>query len=324
MQPDRLRLEPYAPERADRWDAFVRGSKNGTFLFERGFMDYHADRFTDGSLMAFDGADDLVAVLPAARVAEAAGDWLASHPGLTYGGWVSDARMTTAAMLRLFELTAEWGQANGLIGLRYKAVPACYHCLPGDEDLYALFANGARLTRQDLTSVIDLANAPPWAKGRTHSLSKAKRGGVTVALSMDYADFHACLGEALAVHGAAPVHSVAELELLAGRFPDRIRLYAASLQGAAVAYVWSFDTGQTVHTQYMAARAAGRDAGGLDAIIARLQFEDYADRRYLSFGVSTEDGGRVLNRGLVAQKEMFGGRAMVCPAYDWDFAVKPG
>jgi hypothetical protein len=319
MQADRLRLEPYAPAQAERWDRFVRAGKNGTFLLERGFMDYHADRFADASLMAFDGADDLVAVLPAAQVADEAGAWLSSHPGLTYGGWVTDARMTAGAMLRLFELLAEHGRAARLAGLRYKAVPACYHRLPADEDLYALFVNGARLARQDLTSVIALADAPAWAKGRTHSLSKARRSGVEVAQSGDYADFHACLSEALAAHGASPVHSVAELELLATRFPDRIRLYAARLDGQAVAYVWSFDTGQTAHTQYMAARPAGRDVGALDAIVARLQFEDYADRRYLSFGISTEDGGRVLNRGLVAQKEMFGGRAMICPAFEWEF-----
>lgn len=319
MRPDGLRLEPYAPARAGRWDGFVRASRNGTFLIERGFMDYHADRFTDASLMAFDGGDDLVAVLPAARAEDAGSAWLSSHPGLTYGGWITDARMTAAAMLRLFELTADHGRAAGFAGLRYKAVPACYHRLPADEDLYALFANGARMTRQDLTSVIDLARAPAWAKGRSHSLSKARRSGVTVGLSGDYADFHACLSEALAAHGARPVHSVAEMALLAGRFPEQIRLYAASQEGKAIAYVWSFDAGQTVHTQYMAARPAGRDLGGLDAIIARLQFEDYADRRYLSFGISTEEGGRVLNRGLIAQKEMFGGRAMICPAFEWEF-----
>ena len=56
MQVDRLRLEPYSPDRAGRWDGFVRASRNGTFLIERGFMDYHADRFADASLMAFDAA----------------------------------------------------------------------------------------------------------------------------------------------------------------------------------------------------------------------------------------------------------------------------
>ena len=35
-----------------------------------------------------------------------------------------------------------------------------------------------------------------------------------------------------------------------------------------------------------------------------------------------EHVSRVLNRGLVAQKEMFGGRSMVCPVYAWEFGSK--
>jgi hypothetical protein len=318
MEGERLRLAAYASHHEARWNGFVRASKNGTFLLERGFMDYHADRFPDCSLMAFHGDDDrdLAAVLPAARMAHDGSHWLASHPGLTYGGWVTDGRMTTAVMLRLFELMEVWAMAAGLDGVRYKATPRCYHRLPADEDLHALFAAHARLVRQDVTSVIDIAAAPTWAKGRQHALSKARKSGVSVEVSDDYDDFHDCLSEALARHGAKPVHSLAELKLLADRFPQQIRLYASRFEGEAIAYVWVFDCGQTVHTQYMAARPTGRELGGLDAIIGRLQFEDYADRRYLSFGISTTGDGTTLNRGLIAQKEMFGGRAMVCPVFD--------
>lgn len=316
MHVDRLRLAPYRPELAARWNAFVAGSKNATFLFDRGYMDYHADRFADASLVAFEGEDEstIAAILPASRH----GERLVSHGGLTYGGWVTDVRMTSPAMLRLFELLP--GAAGGATSLRYKAVPRCYHRLPAEEDLYGLFVHGAALVRQDLTSVIDLAAAPGWAKGRKHSLSKARAEGVEVAVSGDFADFVDCLSAALARHGASPTHSQAELELLAGRFPERIRLYAANLRGEAIAYVLVYDCGQTVHTQYMAAREAGRASGGLEAILHRLVTQDYADRRYLSFGISTEDEGRTLNHGLVAQKEMFGARAMVCPFYDLPLA----
>ena len=318
MQAERLRLAPYRPELASRWNGFVAASKNGTFLFDRGYMDYHADRFVDASLVAFEGDDEstIVALLPASRH----GDRLVSHGGLTYGGWVTDGRMTSPAMLRLFELLRAWAPGAGVSSLRYKAVPRCYHRLPAEEDLYGLFVEGASLARQDLTSVIDLAAAPGWAKGRKHALAKSRAEGVEVALSTDWADFVDCLSEALARHGATPVHSQAELKLLAGRFPDRIRLHAATLKGQAAAYVLVYDCGQTVHTQYMAAREAGRASGALEAILHRLTTEDYAGRRYLSFGISTEDEGRTLNHGLVAQKEMFGARAMVCPFYDLSFA----
>ena len=54
----------YNPERKDEWNEFVRESKNGTFLFDRDYMDYHSDRFEDCSLMIF-RRGKLYALLPA-------------------------------------------------------------------------------------------------------------------------------------------------------------------------------------------------------------------------------------------------------------------
>ena len=47
-----LSLVPYTPDRQPDWDAFVRRSKNGVFLFLRDYMGYHADRFADSSLLS--------------------------------------------------------------------------------------------------------------------------------------------------------------------------------------------------------------------------------------------------------------------------------
>ena len=46
---------PYSINKREDWDSFVRRSKNGTFLLQRGFMDYHADRFFDCSVMVYEG-----------------------------------------------------------------------------------------------------------------------------------------------------------------------------------------------------------------------------------------------------------------------------
>lgn len=318
MQLERIRLVAYEPRHAARWNAFVRTSKNGTFLFERPFMDYHAARFTDASLLAFEGSDEsnLIALLPANRD----GLDLITHGGLSYGGWITDRRMTTPGMIELFNRLREFAGTVDLRRLVYKVIPRCYHRMPAEEDLYALVLTGARLVRQDVTSVIDLTVPLAWSKGRRHGLSKSRAAGVKVDRSDDFADFSVVLRETLAAHDAGPVHSREELELLAGRFPELIRLYAATLHGAAIAYALTFDTGQTVHTQYLATREAGRAAGALEAIVHRLQHEDYAGHRYLSFGISTERGGQVLNRGLIAQKEMFGARAMVCSFFELDWA----
>lgn len=50
------------------WNDFVSESSNSTFLFLREYMEYHADRFTDYSLLVYDG-NKLLALLPANRSA---------------------------------------------------------------------------------------------------------------------------------------------------------------------------------------------------------------------------------------------------------------
>ena len=65
------------------WDEFVASCVNATFMHQRPYMDYHSNRFSDCSLMAYDEGK-LLAVLPANRKLST----LYSHQGLTYGGWL--------------------------------------------------------------------------------------------------------------------------------------------------------------------------------------------------------------------------------------------
>ena len=71
----------YSAEDKERWDRFVRRSKNGTFLLQRDYMDYHANRFEDCSLLVLCN-QKLTALLPG----NLSGDCFYSHQGLTYGG----------------------------------------------------------------------------------------------------------------------------------------------------------------------------------------------------------------------------------------------
>ena len=73
-----LEIVRYTPDQKQAWNDFVSRSKNGTFLLDRNYMDYHADRFTDHSLMVY-RRDKLYALLPG----NIAGDTFYSHQGLT-------------------------------------------------------------------------------------------------------------------------------------------------------------------------------------------------------------------------------------------------
>lgn len=309
-----LDITRYEPADRDRWDAFVEQSKNGTFLFFRRYMDYHADRFTDHSLLVHGPGGRIAAVLPAHRT----GPTLVSHGGLSYGGFVSGGRMTQTLMLAVFEALFAHARTEGLTKLTYKPVPHIYHATPAEEDLYCLYTRGARLSARDVTTVVTRSCRPALQERRRRALQRARRRSIDVRTSDDYPTFWPILSRNLETrYGLQPVHSIAEIQLLAGRFPHEIKLYAAYDAGAMLAGAVVYLTRTTCHLQYNAATEEGRAAGALDTIIERL-FDEYAEKPFLDFGVSTEAGGARLNTGLVDYKEGFGARTVVQDRYELD------
>lgn len=312
-----MRVDLYAPEMRPAWDTCIQNSRNGSFLHQRNFMDYHAHRFVDASVLVRDEKGNTIAVLPANRD----GDRVISHGGLTYAGLLMTERLTQTACLQVFDLIAAHYRAQGIKTLLYKAVPHVFHRTPCEEDLYALFRQGARLVRRDASSVISLRDAFAYSKGRKWSVNKARKTELSTQPAGDPADFHALLSTVLARHGAQPVHSLDELRLLMGRFPENVVLHECRLAGELHAGALIFDFGNAVHTQYLAASEQGRDLFALDFLLAHLIETVYAERRWFSFGASTEKSGQILNEGLVAQKEGFGARAVIHDFYDWNLGA---
>lgn len=305
-----ITIKRYTAEEAVAWDAFVDASKNGTFMLKRGYMDYHADRFTDHSLL-FYRDEELVALLPASQH----GAELRSHGGLTYGGMITNREMTVQLMLLLFDSLKVYMQENALVRLIYKRVPSIYYTYPSDEDLYALFRNNAILTRRDISATIFMPERIRFSERRRRGVKNAIKSGIEIKESCDYEQYVEMLSDILAkYHNAKPVHTAAELKLLADRFPDNIKMYAAFQDDRMVAGVVMYVTLKVAHTQYIANSDEGRQCGALDALMDYLINECYSDKEYFDFGISNENEGRFLNEGLISQKQEFGGRAI---AYDF-------
>lgn len=305
-------VRPYATADADTWDAVVARSRNGNLLHRRGYMDYHAERFVDQSLLV-ERHGEAVAVFPA----NIRGKVVTSHAGLTYAGLITTPALRAESTLAVFEQIADHYRALGVERVIYKAVPHVFHTYPAEEDLYALHRLGAQLQRRDLSSVIALRETFHFAQGRRRAVAKAKKVGIHLQTGPDPADFHALLTEVLRKHGVRPTHSLRELGLLQTRFPRHIVLHEARREEILLAGVLIYDFGQVVHTQYMAASEEGRRLGALSLLLAELISGVYADRIWFSFGISTEQDGQVLNSGLVTQKEYFGARAVVHDFYEW-------
>jgi Acetyltransferase (GNAT) domain len=305
-------VRPYAKGDANAWDALVERSRNGNLLHRRGYMDYHADRFVDQSLM-IERNGEVVAVFPA----NIRDNLVISHGGLTYAGLITTQALRAESTLAVFEQIGNHYRSLGVERVIYKAVPHVFHAYPAEEDLYALYRLGAQLKRRDLSSAIPLQETFHFTQGRRHSIDKARKASIQLQVSDDPAAIHALLSEVLAKHDALPTHSLQELRLLQARFPQQIILHEARREGALLAGVLVYDFGRVVHTQYMAASEQGRRLDALSFLLAELIGGTYATKAYFSFGISTEQEGRILNSGLIAQKEYFGARAIVHDFYEW-------
>jgi Acetyltransferase (GNAT) domain len=296
------------------WDDFVQRSKNGTFLFLRGYMEYHSDRFEDFSLLVLED-DKLVALFPANR----SDDEVRSHQGLTYGGLVTDDRMTTPLMLDVFTALMSHLRSQRVRRLYYKTIPTIYCRLPAEEDRYALFLANAALYRRDVLSVVSRTSNAPIQSRRRRGAAKALREGVVVGKSEDWDGFWQLLTQTLqARFEVTPVHSPSEIKQLRGRFPENIGLYLAMLGSEILAGVVIYESTQVAHSQYIASSSKGRETGALDMLFMHLLEVTVAAKLFFDFGISNEEEGQVLNRGLIEQKEGFGARAVVHDFYRLD------
>lgn len=306
-----MEIVQYNQDLQNVWDAFIDESKNGTFMLKRGYVEYHSDRFTDFSLMFYDEGK-LVAVMPASLH----GDEVRSHGGLTYGGIISDRKMTTKKMLSVLDSLLLYLKENNIKKLIYKRVPSFYHTYPADEDVYALFKNKAKLVRRDISTAIYLPDRIKLSKGKKWGISRAKQAGIVVKKFDDFNLFIEKENEVLKRHNAQAVHTGGELKLLAKRFPDNIALYGAFLNDEFLAGTLVYVTPTVAHTQYITTTEKGRETFAFDFLGNELISNVYADKIWFDFGISTENGGMVLNEGLCQQKETFGGRGFVYDFYE--------
>lgn len=312
---DKFIIQHYTDDQQSLWNRFVAASKQGTFLFDRGYMDYHRDRFHDHSLMVYQG-QKLVALLPA----NDAGDTLWSHQGLTYGGLLTTKKAKAAQVCAIFEQLNATLREEGFHHMVYKPMPWIYQQLPAQEDLYALTkVCGARIRERNLSSTLVMNRRLPFEESRKSGLRKALRSGLKVVESNQWADFWQILDTNLTTrYHAHPVHTLAEMELLHSRFPNNIRLFMVLKNNLPLGGTVIFETPQVVHTQYISASPEGKANGALDLLFDHLLNEVYADRTIFDFGTSNEQHGRILNEALIFQKEGFGGRGVCYDTYEWD------
>ena len=290
-------IEFYTPEKKELWNSFVSTSKNGTFLFDRDYMDYHSDRFLDCSVMVY-RKGQLYCILPA----NCSGNVLYSHQGLTYGGMIMNSKVVVSEFLEAWTLMNDFYKNAGIKKVVYKTMPFIYHRMPAQEDIYALFKiSHAHRSGVNISSAIFQNNKLRFTESRKGGVRKSIKNGVSVFETTDFAGFWDILNNNLQhKYGVKAVHTLDEILLLKNRFPQNIKLYAAFKEeimlGGTVIYITSV----------------------LDLIFDFLLNQEFVNYPVFDFGQSTEEMGNILNESLIFQKEGFGGRGVTYDIYEYE------
>jgi len=296
------------------WDDFIGQSRIDSFILYRDFMEYHANRFLDCSLMVY-RKGKLDAVLPG----NIDNDIYYSHQGLTYGGMILSNTTTTVDLLNYFNQINVFLKQNGIKKVIYKTIPFIYNRFSSQEDLYALFKLRATRIGCNISSVVCQNAKTPFVESRKSGLRKAMNNQVVVNQTSNLEDFWTILENNLLItHGAKPVHSLEEIVLLKARFPENIISYTCQHYNKTIAGCVLFVMKKVVRVQYISASEEGKKLGALDLLFHHLINEKYTDIPFFDFGPSTEKMGEVLNENLIFQKEGFGGRGLTYDIYSYN------
>ncbi|WMI65931.1 GNAT family N-acetyltransferase [Aestuariibaculum sp. YM273] len=304
---DDYKVVKYSKEFYSQWNDFILNSKNGTFLFHRDFMEYHSDRFEDFSILIF-YKGKLQAVLPANVI----GGEIHSHQGLTYGGLVLVKEIKFEGVLELFKLLLKFYFKAEIKTVYIKQIPFIYTSFFNEELEYLMFIVKAELVKKETLSVISQCDKLGFSKGRLEGFKRGRKYGLVIKEEQDLSLFwnEILLQNLKKKHNAKPVHSLEEITLLKGRFPKNIRQFNVYHDNNIVAGTTIFESKHVAHSQYISGNDDKNRLGSLDILHVYLIEEVFKSKRYFDFGISNENKGLNVNKGLQFWKEGFGARTV--------------
>jgi hypothetical protein len=315
-------------EHFEIWDNFVNNSINGTIFHLRKFINYHhKDKFTDDSLLIFDG-NKLISVFPAATVKKDYGLILKSHPGTSYGGPVFSKSVPLKIIFDIIKAIEEYAISQDYNVIEFRESPKIFYRNPFDQLDFALLHNNYKREDEELSTCYPLKQYKGLSidemlnkfdkSGRNKirkNVRKALRNEVELKIIPDneIEIYYNILLTNLKKHNATPAHSLEEIRKLRQLFPERIKLYGVYKNNVLIAgYVIFNINSKGNHVFYASIDYDYQDLRPTTFGLVMLQ-KKFADENYeyLNMGISTEDGGKTINWGLFDFKESFNGTGIL-------------
>lgn len=311
-------IERYNEVEENKWDDFVLNkSMNGTFLQTRKFISYHQEgKFEDCSLIIYKGNDIVGIVL--ACICDVEGErCFFSHRGTTFGGLVIAKQIYNAtSMSEILDLFEAKLKELGCERCYLKQTASIFQKTNTDLLDYFLYQKGY----QEYTELNYYMNLDRYREDLLSQFSSSKRRDYKYSLknnllfkkletSDEIMQFYGVLQLNLQKLNLKSVHTFEDLiDLKFNRFNDSIEFYGVYYGDEMVAGSMIFLFGNKIfHTQYLSSNQEYLKMYPMDFLITNLiRTALDKDMEIFTFGICTEDQGRVINLGLSRFKEGFG------------------
>ncbi len=307
-----LNVRLYRTVDKKEWDNFVSRSHLATFLFQRDFMEYHNDRFSDFSFLIFDD-NNLICICPANII----NNQVFSHQGLTYGGVLFDEDFNNSKTENILQSVRVFLNKHSITDFYIKGMPEFYEPQHSEVEKKLLLGNNAEIYRKDRVLAIDYSKPFTIHKTKLKNYRKNSNKGFLIEETDDFLLFWnmVLVPRLRDKHNVSPVHSLDEIGLLKSIFSNNIKQFNVYLNNEILAGITIFDKGRVVKSQYGATTIQGEKERALEYLFLYLIYK-YKDegKSFFSMGTVTENNELGYNAGLLKQKEELG-----CSIYSQEF-----
>jgi hypothetical protein len=301
-----------------QWDNFIHNdSVNGTFLQTRNFLNYHPkEKFVDNSVLLFK-ENTLVAVVPGCNMNDEGKKTFFSHAGSTFGGLVIHKKYYNAVnIIEMIKALENKLREDGFENIVLKITPDLFSKEKSDVLQYALAYCGFD-NYSELSTYIDFETYKQDIKTNcSHGQRENLKNSLKYALQFeklndtDIYEFYKILERNLAKFNARPVHTVDELlDFKNNRLKNIAEFYGVYFEGKMISTAMLFKLDTIIHTQYLASDYDYSNYRPMTYLYYKLiELAIQGGYKILSWGISTEKRGTVLNESLLSFKESFGSK----------------
>lgn len=298
-------INKYSNELEKIWNDFVNSQCFGTIYHTRQFINYHPnDRFIDESILIFDN-DELICVLPVCK----RGEGYFSYSGATYGGPVIHKKYTKIKYMKLiiekifeyYDNKIEFRLANDiyfnessyilyfLLSQKLKVYPELSWYIKTDDDFIENITN--KRNKKLLKRFIN-------DKSITCSFYNNNE---------DYIEFYKIVTKNLKNnHDSTPTHSLDEFLKVKDLLCDKQRLYLVKQYNDILGGVYVLKTTRNCWYTFYISRNIDfkKDNCSVSYLMYQISIDAKKENvKYIDYGISTEEKGKLINEGLSDFKE---------------------